>query len=91
MHTLYEKKVRIGFFAVLLTAALLMGIYACLPGRYSPQIPPTSPERMTITEWQMHLMLNGHPLPIHGADGRLGIETETAWNDYIEFERHEKP
>ena len=35
---------------------------------------------LSITQFQQQLIADGYELPEHGADGKLGEETETAWN-----------
>jgi hypothetical protein len=67
------------FFNLLLITALIIGFYTCfMPCNCEKGVV----ERITIEQFQLNLIESGHPLPIYGADGRLGDETEAAWNDW---------
>jgi peptidoglycan hydrolase-like protein with peptidoglycan-binding domain len=44
----------------------------------------------SISQFQQELIEDGYDLPKHGADGRLGDETETAWNAKFHAENGEQ-
>ena len=58
-------------YDVLITIAC----FVCLWTMFQPD------EVRSITQFQQQELIDdGYPLPEYGADGRLGDETETAWN-----------
>ena len=46
-------------------------------------------EFKSIMQFQQELIDDGYDLPKHGADGRLGDETEDAWNRKFQAENGE--
>jgi hypothetical protein len=80
MHILYEKKVRIGFFTILLIAALLMGIYSCWPE--APK--PSGVVLVPVIEQQRELNRRGHNIK---EDGIFGKNTDLALTIELSKER----
>lgn len=54
--------------------SITIACIVCLYLMFQPE------EFRSITQFQQELIDDGYDLPKHGADGRLGDETETAWN-----------